>query len=148
MDCCYICGDEDDEDELKTDLCACTDRLLHLKCQMQLLRRCSRDGRCTVCRTTYKNVRVTTQYKCSMRAVCGYLAHASLLIFACIAFVDTFSPDGYTSRLFESALFQSAFASPTLFLIALLVCFFFVRQQTLPPVIVVNTKMYCDGQPV
>lgn len=52
---------------MRNDLCACTDRPLHMHCQRQLLASSSKDGKCTVCKTEFRNaefvVERRTNYK-------------------------------------------------------------------------------------
>lgn len=55
---CYVCCEVDD---VRTDLCACTDRPLHVRCQRQLLATTSSDGKCTVCRTHFKNATLSVE---------------------------------------------------------------------------------------
>lgn len=53
---CYVCA-EGDPDGLRSGLCACTDRHLHLQCQQRLLETLETDGRCKVCHGEYRNLR-------------------------------------------------------------------------------------------
>ena len=54
---CYVCCEVGD---VRTDLCACTDRPLHVSCQRRLLASTSNDGKCTVCRTHFRNATLLT----------------------------------------------------------------------------------------
>lgn len=53
---CYVCC-ESGTDDLRAGLCECTDRWLHLRCQKKLLVTTSQDGRCTVCKASFRNVK-------------------------------------------------------------------------------------------
>jgi hypothetical protein len=53
---CYICTET--EGVVHANLCACTDRAMHLACQQRLLDTLPTDGRCSVCKRTYSNLRL------------------------------------------------------------------------------------------
>lgn len=60
---CYICAESDAR--VRSDLCACVGRGLHLDCQRRLLATVEHDGACTVCRTRYRNLRVSHHLSCT-----------------------------------------------------------------------------------
>lgn len=64
---CYVCTEE--TTPLMNGICMCVDRYIHPECQDKLIARISKDGYCSVCKTLYKNVKVT-KYKRINKTYC------------------------------------------------------------------------------
>lgn len=52
---CYVCTDPLKKRHVK--VCSCENLYLHSHCQQRLLETVSKDGRCTICRCPYANIR-------------------------------------------------------------------------------------------
>lgn len=52
---CYVCTEPLKRKHVK--VCGCEDLYLHSHCQQRLLETVSKDGRCTICRCPYTNIR-------------------------------------------------------------------------------------------
>lgn len=87
---CYVCAGT--SPPLRSELCLCADRHIHLSCQRQLLTTVSRDGKCTVCRFEYRNLRRPPPRLVVPRAalVCAYLGSLALSLLLMRALTEAF----------------------------------------------------------
>lgn len=74
---CYVCADS--TLPTKTNVCSCTGRWIHPHCQEKLLNTIETDGRCSVCRESYRNVKVTRKKVLNGRRLGLCLLRGSML---------------------------------------------------------------------
>ena len=63
---------ETEGDDLRTGLCDCADRWLHLHCQRKLLVTTSGNGKCTVCKAAFRNATCIDERRVNHRWLVGH----------------------------------------------------------------------------
>lgn len=69
---CYVCCDSNPRG-LRSNLCECSDRWLHVECQYKLLLTTSEDGRCTVCKAPFRNLTCVVEQRVNKRWIMGHI---------------------------------------------------------------------------
>ena len=100
VDECFVCNDDTSESPLLSNLCSCTDRYIHIACQRRLLDTCETDGKCSVCRTTYANVRAVNDERVTHRIrMLSFHLLRTLSIVLCAALIILFMGDIAATQL-------------------------------------------------
>lgn len=106
---CYVCCDSDPRG-LRTNLCECTDRCLHIECQYKLLSTSSKDGRCTVCKAPFRNATCVVKQMTNVNWIMGHMFRGCMysgMILSILLFCLHKKNNDKHTHTHECRLFQS-----------------------------------------